>query len=193
MLEAMRYGYPRSLRQKMACRSVGVAGTILRFHSSLCRRPCRSSPCSLLDAAPFALLLLGIALLPIVAGHWWHSDWNKAIIGGVFSFPVIGFLIGVGPTTNDESTHQLLHELEEFSSFIILLAALYTISGGILISGAIPAHPRTNTLLLAIGAVLANFIGTTGASMVLIRPILRINVHRRHNCAFADLFYFHRQ
>jgi Na+/H+ antiporter NhaD/arsenite permease-like protein len=142
------------------------------------------------SAAPFALLLLCIALLPLVSGHWWHSNRNKAIVSTLFSLPVIAYLITIGPRTNGESTHQLIHELKEYASFIILLTALYAISGGILISGDIPARPRTNLLVLAIGAVLANFIGTTGASMVLIRPILRINSHRRHKAHLPIFFIF---
>jgi Na+/H+ antiporter NhaD/arsenite permease-like protein len=134
--------------------------------------------------------LLVIALLPLVAGHWWHANRNKAIVSALFSLPVIGYLIAIGPRTAHESVHQLVHEIEEYASFIILLTSLYTISGGILISGDIPAHPRTNLLILAIGAILANFIGTTGASMVLIRPILRINSHRRHKAHLPIFFIF---
>ena len=142
------------------------------------------------SAVPFALLLLCVAVLPLVVGHWWHVNRNKAVISALFALPVVGYLLALGPKTNEESVHQLLHELEEYASFIILLTALYAISGGILITGDIPAHPRTNTLFLTLGAVLANFIGTTGASMVLIRPLLRINAHRHHRAHLPIFFIF---
>ena len=69
---------------------------------------------------------------------------------------------------------------DEFLPFIVLLFSLYTISGGIRIEGDLPAHPLTNSLFIAIGAVLANLIGTTGAAMLLIRPLLETNSERRH-------------
>ncbi|MCE9533613.1 MAG: sodium:proton antiporter, partial [Planctomycetes bacterium] len=141
-------------------------------------------------ALPFALLLGSIAVLPLIREHWWHQNRNKAIVSIGLSIPVVLYLLAINGESKGESTHQLVHELEEYSAFIILLTALYTISGGILLIGDIPARPRTNTLLLAIGAVLANFIGTTGASMVLIRPILRINLQREHKSHLPIFFIF---
>ena len=141
-------------------------------------------------ATPFVLMLLGIAVLPLVAGHWWHRNRNKAIIALALALPVAIYLLAIDGKTQGESSRQLLHELSEYASFIILLTALYTISGGILLIGDIEAKPRTNTLFLALGAVLANFIGTTGASMVLIRPLLRINLDRQHKAHLPIFFIF---
>lgn len=141
-------------------------------------------------AIPFALLLGCIALLPLVREHWWHLNRNKAIVAIGFSLPVAIYLLAIDGRTRGESTHQLLHELAEYASFIILLFGLYTISGGILLLGDIPGRPRTNTLFLALGAILANFIGTTGASMVLIRPVLRINLSREHKSHLPIFFIF---
>ncbi|QVL31216.1 sodium:proton antiporter [Telmatocola sphagniphila] len=143
-----------------------------------------------LAAAPFALILLCIAVLPLVAEHWWHSNRNKAIVSGLLALPVVIYLLAINEASGGESVHRLLHELEEYASFIILLFSLYTISGGIVVFGDIEAKPRTNVALLALGAVLANFIGTTGASMILIRPLLRINSERDHKTHLPIFFIF---
>jgi Na+/H+ antiporter NhaD/arsenite permease-like protein len=139
-------------------------------------------------ALPFVLLLLAIAVLPLVAGHFWHRNRNKALVAALLALPVAGYLIYLGPETGQRSTHALVHELEQYLSFILLLACLYSVSGGIVLQGDIAARPLTNTGLLALGAVLANFIGTTGASMLLIRPVLRIN-RQRQRTGHVPLFF----
>ena len=127
---------------------------------------------SLYTVIPFIAWLLTIALAPLVCEHFWEKNSNKAILSGLFALPVLIYLL----------SHQMNHELwmtgEEYFSFIVLLASLFIVSGGILVEGDIEATPRNNTLLFIIGAVLSNFIGTTGASMVLIRPLLKINSQR---------------
>src|SRR5262249_39848596 len=85
---------------------------------------------------------------------------------------------------------ELLHQLQHYASFIILLGALYTISGGIVLRGDIEGRPLTNAAILLVGTVLANFIGTTGASVLLIRPFLRINQERRHTRHLPVFFIF---
>ena len=132
-------------------------------------------------AVPFTSLLLTIAILPVVAPHFWEAHWKNGIIVAVFSLPVFIWLIGHEPSA-------LLHSLEEYFSFICLLGSLFVISGGISMTGDLRATPRVNTVFLAFGAVLANFIGTTGASMVLIRPFLRTK-----RPASSGLFYLYRQ
>jgi Na+/H+ antiporter NhaD/arsenite permease-like protein len=134
---------------------------------------------------PFVLLLLSIAVLPLVAHDWWKDDGNKAKVAAFFSLPVIVlFIFHFG----DSGSHALVHQGMEYASFIILLAALYVISGGILIEGNFRGTPGSNTLLLAVGAVLANLIGTTGASLVLIRPLIRGNL-RRSNVVHVPVFF----
>lgn len=128
--------------------------------------------------APFVFLLAAIALLPLLFPHFWHSNRNKGVVAFVLAMPVAGYLLALGPGTAHASTHALLHELQQYVSFIILLTALYSVAGGILVRGDIQGTPVTNTSLLAFGCVLANLIGTTGASMLLIRPFLRINRQR---------------
>ena len=121
----------------------------------------------------FALLLLFIAIFPLTHGHIWESNRNKAIICGILSLPVVILFYHYG------DFQPLLHEIKEYFSFIILLTALYIISGGIYLSGDIEATPRNNTFFLALGGIIANIFGTTGASMLLIRPLLKTNRERR--------------
>jgi Na+/H+ antiporter NhaD/arsenite permease-like protein len=134
--------------------------------------------------APFALLLLAIAILPLVAGHWWERNKSKALVsfaaGGVF---VAWLLRAHGSAAH----HALLEAALDYISFLALLGSLYVISGGIHVRGSLAGTPTSNAVLLALGAVLANVIGTTGASMVLIRPFLRANesrVRRQHLVVF---------
>jgi Na+/H+ antiporter NhaD/arsenite permease-like protein len=140
--------------------------------------------------APFVLLLLCIAILPMAAGHWWHSNRNRLLVSLGFALPVIGYLIAISPRTNGASTRALVHELQAYASFVIMLGSLYTISGGIVLAGALRARPSTNLLFLAIGTPLANIIGTTGASMLLIRPLLKTNQERRVKNHIAIFFIF---
>jgi Na+/H+ antiporter NhaD/arsenite permease-like protein len=121
----------------------------------------------------FVLLLLFIAIFPLTHGHIWESNRNKAIICGILSLPVVILFYHYG------DFQPLLHEIKEYFAFIILLTALYIISGGIYLSGDIEANPRNNTLFLCLGGIIANIFGTTGASMLLIRPLLKTNRERR--------------
>jgi Na+/H+ antiporter NhaD/arsenite permease-like protein len=136
---------------------------------------------------PFVILLLCIAILPLAAGHWWEHNRNKAIIAGTLSAIVAIYLIA---THGAHGFHELLEKLKEYASFIILLAALYIISGGIYVKGSLNGTPLANTTLLAIGALLASFIGTTGASVLLIRPLLRANQSREAKAHIVVFFIF---
>lgn len=117
---------------------------------------------------PFALLLLMIATGPLFYEHFWHKSYP--IIAISIGVLVVGYYIfGLG------NTHAPIHSLAEYIQFIALLSGLYVASGGILINVDKKSRPITNIALLAIGAVLSNIIGTTGASMLLIRPFIRLN------------------
>jgi Na+/H+ antiporter NhaD/arsenite permease-like protein len=141
---------------------------------------------SYLWVVPFALLLLSIAVLPLVAGHWWEHNSNRAIVAAVCGVPVLGFLFSTG-----EPGFTLLgHAGMEYLSFIALLGSLFIISGSILVTGDIRATPRNNVVLLLIGGLLANVVGTTGASMLLIRPLLRINSERKNTMHSVVFFIF---
>jgi Na+/H+ antiporter NhaD/arsenite permease-like protein len=124
------------------------------------------------SVAPFALLLACIAILPLVAAHFWDRHRNKALVSLVLSAPIAFWLLRTEPQA-------LWHTLHEYASFLILLAALFVVGGGIHVGGDLRATPRNNVLLLAIGALLSNVLGTTGASMVMIRLILRTNSERK--------------
>jgi Na+/H+ antiporter NhaD/arsenite permease-like protein len=143
-----------------------------------------------LSVAPFVLLLLAIALLPIVAGHFWHSNFRRALVVLALSLPAVGYLCWLEISTGQPALAKLEHSLLEYVDFIILLGALYTVAGGILVDVQVRPHAGVNTLLLAVGAVLANLIGTTGASMLLIRPFLRINARRTNNRHLPVFFIF---
>ncbi len=124
---------------------------------------------------PFVLMLLSIAIVPLVAEHWWESNRNKFIVSLVLGVPTAIYLICAGMGHNLE--HQMLFD---YVPFIILLCALFVVTGGIHIGGDIEAKPATNTLILAIGFVLASIMGTTGAAMLLIRPLIEINKERKY-------------
>ena len=185
---------------------------------------------------PFVLLLLLIAILPLVAGHWWEKNKNKAIICAILALPIAVYLVIQVPYLQhsisaelshkisrineeinkqhecvgdhckklkaelknleankkhiEEETHPLVHSIQEYISFIILLASLYVISGGIYLKGSLAGTPLLNTGFLALGGVVANLIGTTGASMLLIRPLLRANEKRKNKVHIIIFFIF---
>jgi len=147
---------------------------------------------------PFAFLLMAIAVFPLVPrlSHWWESNRSKLLVSLALAAVICAyyFLRGQGPGAPQGAaalTGMLHHSIiNDYIPFIILLFALYTVSGGIRLSGDIPAHPATNAGFLLLGAVLANLIGTTGASMLLVRPLLQINSERRHTTHTFIFFIF---
>jgi len=126
----------------------------------------------LISALPFAFMLLAIAVCPLWVPRWWESNRHKLLVAAALGLPVLALYLLRRPTA-------LLGMAEEYVSFIVLLAGLYAISGGIRLTGDLEATPLTNTTFLALGSVLASLIGTTGASMLLIRPLLQTNRERR--------------
>lgn len=133
------------------------------------------------SVVPFAGLLLSIALFPLFAPSAWARHYAKVCLG--FGVPVASFFLLNAP-------RELLHTVLEYASFLILLASLFTISGGILLRGTLRGSAGVNSAFLAVGAVLANVFGTTGASMLLIRPLLRANAHRRRVAHVVVFFIF---
>ena len=142
---------------------------------------------SLWWALPFAGLLLSIAAGPLLFHHVWENHYGK-IAAGWAALAVIPMAIAFGIATAGEAVLHAL--LLEYMSFIILLFALFTISGGILIAGNIHGTPLVNTGLLLIGSILASVIGTTGAAMVMIRPMIRANDNRPFNAHVIVFFIF---
>ena len=128
----------------------------------------------LLSLLPFVLMLASIAVFPLFWNHFWEHNKNKLIVAIILSLPIIVFLVA------SNLTDKLLETmLFDYVPFIVLLGALFTITGGIFLSGDIEAKPSVNTLFLAIGAVLASVMGTTGAAMLLIRPVIYTNKERQ--------------
>jgi Na+/H+ antiporter NhaD/arsenite permease-like protein len=124
---------------------------------------------------PFLLMLLSIAVLPLAAPHFWEKNRNKLLVAVVLSLPVIGFFLARHDAVDIGRTLVF-----DYIPFIVLLGALFTITGGIHLAGDLEAKPLTNTGFLALGAVLASIMGTTGAAMLLIRPVLKTNKERRY-------------
>ena len=137
--------------------------------------------------APFGCMLLAIAVLPLVARKWFHRNSNKAIVAAVLGVPTIVYLLA---RFGSLGLHVAAGTAEEYVSFIVLLLALFTISGGVYLSGNLVATPRVNLTFLLAGTILASFVGTMGASMLLIRPLLRANSERTHSRHTAVFFIF---
>src|SRR3989440_11372871 len=141
----------------------------------------------LASALPFVVLLAAIALLPLVAPRWWHPNRNKAIVAVVVSLPVLWQL---GITLGEPGRAILAEKLHEYLGFIVVIGALFVITGGIHVQGSLSGTPLVNTGMLGLGAVLANLLGTTGASVLLIRPLLRANKSRRRTAHIVVFFIF---
>ena len=136
---------------------------------------------------PFVGILLSIAIMPLVAPHFWHHHFGK-ISAAWAALVIVPFAMIHGvPTALYEVVHLLLLD---YIPFIVLLTALFTVTGGIHIRGNLHGSPSMNTALLAIGTVLAGWMGTTGASMLLIRPVIRANDDRRHKIHVFVFFIF---
>lgn len=156
---------------------------------------------------PFVLLLMAIAVLPLIpaTAHWWESNRNRFLTAAVLALITLLYyaLLHPGGIANhfthvERSAAGLQTAVaafsngifQEFVPFIVLLFSLYVISGGISLSGDLPAHPATNCAFLGAGALLASFVGTTGAAMVLIRPLLSTNAERKHTVHTVVFFIF---
>ncbi|WP_442897064.1 sodium:proton antiporter, partial [Enterovirga sp.] len=136
---------------------------------------------------PFAGILLSIALLPQISHHFWER-WMPAIAAFWMALTLVPLaLIHGGAVALDAVLHVVLLE---YIPFVLLLFALFTIAGGIVVGGNLHGSPGVNTAILAIGTALAPLVGTTGASMVLIRPLIRANDDRRHNAHVVVFFIF---
>jgi Na+/H+ antiporter NhaD/arsenite permease-like protein len=136
---------------------------------------------------PFVGMLLSVAILPLAAPHFWEPNRNKGVVAAAFAVPLALYLVAAHGAAG---VHELLEKAKEYVSFIVLLGALFVISGGIVVRGSLSGTPLLNTTLLGIGALLASLIGTTGASMLLIRPLLRANAPRRRKVHIVVFFIF---
>jgi len=137
-------------------------------------------------ALPFAGILLSIALCPLLIPHFWHNHFGKisAFWALIFAVPFLLFYQEVG-------VYHILHiYLIDYIPFIILLWGLFTIAGGIVVRGSLRGTPVLNTIMLLIGTILASCVGTTGAAMVMIRPVIRANKNRLKKTHIVCFFIF---
>jgi Na+/H+ antiporter NhaD/arsenite permease-like protein len=132
---------------------------------------------------PFVAMLLAIALFPLWLPHWWESNRTKLAVSAALGTPVLVLYLARQPGA-------LVHMATDYVSFIVLLAGLYVIAGGVLLTGDLEATPRVNTAFLATGSLLASLVGTTGASMLLIRPLLQTNRERARVTHTVVFFIF---
>lgn len=138
-------------------------------------------------ALPFAGMLLSIALGPLAVKEWWHVHYEKAAAFWA-GLTLLGLIAAAGPRA---AMAGLVHSLAlDYVPFILMLFALYTAAGGIAIEGKLKGTPLVNTAVLAIGTLLSSLLGTTGASMILIRPLLRANRGRAHSAHLVVFFIF---
>ena len=135
---------------------------------------------------PFLGILLSIAVFPLVAPRFWHHHFPK-----VAAFWALLFALPFVYVYHGTATHEILHiYLIDYIPFIILLWALFTIAGGIVVSGSLQGKPIVNTVLLLLGTLLASWVGTTGAAMIMIRPVLRANASRKKKVHIVCFFIF---
>jgi Na+/H+ antiporter NhaD/arsenite permease-like protein len=135
---------------------------------------------------PFVCMLLSIALFPLVAPEFWHHHFGKisALWAAAMALPFLVVYKG-------SAFHEIIHIiLADYIPFIILLWSLYTVSGGILLQGTLRGTPLVNTIMLIIGTLLASWMGTTGAAMLMIRPFLRANKNRKNRTFMVVFFIF---
>jgi hypothetical protein len=136
---------------------------------------------------PFSGMLLSIALCPLLVPKIWHGHYGKIALGwAAVTLGAIAAFFGA-PAALAALVHAAL---AEYMSFIILLFALYVVAGGILVTGTLRGTPATNLAILAFGTVIASVVGTTGASMILIRPLIRANAERTGNAHVVVFFIF---
>ena len=136
---------------------------------------------------PFAGILLSIAIFPLVLPDFWHHNFGKVSLFWA-TILIVPFLIKEGISV---TLYELLHVgLLEYVPFIILLLALFTISGGVRLTGTLVGTPIVNLIIIAIGTLLASWMGTTGAAMLLIRPLINANKHRKNKVHIIVFFIF---
>ncbi len=136
---------------------------------------------------PFACMLLSIAVMPLTVPHFWHHHYGKVAAFWSVAF-LVPFAIGHG---FELALYSVVHTIAlEYVSFLILLFSLFTIAGGVCLRGSLVGKPQVNTVILLIGTLLASWMGTTGAAMLLIRPLMRAISHRKYKVHTIVFFIF---
>jgi Na+/H+ antiporter NhaD/arsenite permease-like protein len=164
-----------------------LGGALVALPAGACAAGFDGGALSAFWGVPFVGILLSIAVLPLIASRFWHHHFGKVSAAWAAAF-LIPFALSFG---SEAAAGMLAHALfEEYVPFIILLTALYTVAGGICVRGNLHGSPRLNTGLIALGTALASIMGTTGAAMLLIRPLLRANDNRKHVVHVVVFFIF---
>ena len=140
-------------------------------------------------AIPFACVLFLIAVGPMFFHHFWESDKNKSIVLLLLSLPVVIYLWSIREATNSQSLYAFQHSIVDYLCFMSLIGSLYVVSSGIVLKFKWKSTPLLNAALLACGALLTNFLGTTGASILLFKPYIHANRDRNHKVHLV-LFLF---
>ena len=141
---------------------------------------------SLVYIIPFVGILLSIAVLPLIANHFWEENYGKISLFWALAFYVPFLFTGF-----DFAIHELVKVIAtEYIPFIIILFSLYTISGGILIKGELVGSTKLNIIILLVGTILSSWMGTTGSAMLLIRPLLKANKERKYKVHTVVFFIF---
>ena len=158
--------------------------------------PCHAADAGTLDMGshlglwtviPFTAMLLAIAMMPIFAPHWWERNLNKTVLTSLLALPIAAYVI---VAWGHSGVELIADKVKEYLSFMVLLATLFVIAGGIYVQGSLSGTPLLNSGILAFGALLSNAIGTTGASVLLIRPLLRANIPRERKAHIVVFFIF---
>ncbi len=136
---------------------------------------------------PFAGMLLSIAIFPLVKAEWWERHQLLVALAWALAF-LVPFLFAYGPEVTAEQLAEVI--IGDYIPFIVLLMGLYVVAGGIHVGGTIAGTTRNNVVILLIGSLLASWVGTTGAAMLLIRPLLRANLWRKHRAHIVIFFIF---
>ena len=181
-------GIPRRLGSALASAGLAIAvGTGPALAAGEGAPHLDGAELSLVSVVPFVGILLSIAVCPLVLPQFWHRHFGK--ISAIWA---LGFLLPFAVQFGWElALFEVLHvALLEYIPFIILLGALFTVAGGVRVTGALAGTPAVNTGMLAIGTVIASWMGTTGAAMLLIRPLLKANENRRHKVHTVVFFIF---
>ncbi len=168
-------------------RVISLMTLLLLMAGSACASDVDGRQLSVWWGLPFAGMLLSIAVVPLVAPHFWHHHFGKVSVAWALAF-LLPFALSFGMGAAAAS---LVHAaVAEYIPFIILLTALFVVAGGIHVRGNLHGTAALNTGILAIGAVLASFMGTTGASMLMVRPLIRANDNRKHRTHVIIFFIF---
>ena len=164
-----------------------VAASMLLVKPAMAAEGLDGAALGVVWAVPFIGILLSIAILPLAAPNLWHHHYGKIALGWALAFLIPFAAIAPLGAVVETTAHVLL---AEYVPFLILIGTLFTVAGGVLVRGNIHGSAAVNTGLLGIGTAIASVTGTTGAAMLMIRPVLRANDNRRHNAHVVVFFIF---